>query len=212
MLNCKNFDELEKFLLNNYGIRVSQKFKALHFASVIKGVDGVLKAIDTFPQLLHRITLFDTHYNNAGFMFAAYDGTIFWNLNKFGKIMPMKEKNYNKFVNGKWSHPVNSGFASLGAHEAGHVLCAIDAERRYPNKSVNFTLQVYNNSSVAKDILNDVAKANKAKLYNLQKEMCRYAQTNASECIAECIADYITNGDKAQRLSVMVAEYFKSVG
>ena len=70
-------------------------------------------------------------------------------------------------------------------------------------------MHLWANSSVAQDILDKVAKQNHVNLYNLQKEMCTYARTNASECIAEGICDYIVNGDKAQRLSIMLANYFK---
>ena len=53
------------------------------------------------------------------------------------------------------------------------------------------------------------AKKNDVKIYNLQKKMCSYASENDSECIAECICDFVTNGYKACELSQLVVKFFR---
>lgn len=204
----KNFDELEKYL-KTYGIIITPQVKRLHFESVKKATMGIIDCIETFPQLKGQITKFEEYAQGGQIMASAYAGIIYFNALKFCKLMPTKEKKLNQFINGRWYHPVNTGFAGTGAHECGHILIKDYIQKKYPDKSDDFHFQIWKNSSAAQDILNDVAKINKVKLYNLQKQMCRYAEANASECIAECISDYMTNGNKAQKLSIMVAEYFK---
>lgn len=209
MQEFKNFDELERYLLINYNITMTAKVKQLHFKSVQKTVAGIIDTIDKFPQLMGQIKKLDTWHNNNWIVSCSYDGTVYFSLNRYNKIMPIKTKKLNSCMNGHWYHPINTDFDSLGSHECGHMLIKAYIEKKYPEKSANTQMQIWKNSSVAKDILNDVAKITKVKLYNLQKEMCSYANENASECIAECISDYMTNGNKAQKLSIMVAEYFK---
>jgi hypothetical protein len=210
MIECKNFDELET-LLGEYGVTITARIKRLHFESVKKAAAGIIESIEIFPQLRGQITSFEEYTNGTWILSSGYTGIVYFNANKFCKLMPTREKKLNNYINGRWFHPVNTGFAGTGAHEAGHMLIKDYIRKKYPNKSDDFCFQVWQNSSVANDILNEVAKSNNIKLYNLQKKMCRYAEKNASECIAECISDYVTNKNNACELSRYVAEFFKGV-
>lgn len=207
-MNCKNFDELEK-ALGGYGITMTNKVKQLHFATVYEVVKGITMTIDMFPQLKGYVTKLDVWHNNNWLVSAAYDGIIYFSLNRFNKIMPIKLKKINKCINGRWHHPVNMGFAGLGAHECGHLLVKAWIDKNYPDRLKNFKQQVWNNSSAAKSILSKIEKDNKVKIYNLKKQMCSYANINDSECIAECICDFVTNGYKACELSQLVVKFFR---
>lgn len=208
MQECKNFDELETEL-SAYGISMTNRVKQLHFATVKEVIGGVTMTIDMFPQLKGYITKFDVWHNNNWLVSAAYDGVIYFSLNRFNKIMPIKLKKINKCMNGKWHHPVNMGFAGLGAHECGHMLIKAYINKRYPDKSEDFRELIWRNSNASKDILKEIAKKNNVKIYNLQKKMCSYANTNDSECIAECICDFMTNGYRAAELSQLVVKFFR---
>ena len=208
MLKAKNFDELEK-ALSGYGITMTNKVKQLHFSSVSKAVGGVAAVIDMFPCLKGQIRKIDTWHNNNWLISTSWDGTVYFNYNRYNKIMPIKEKKLNECINGRWHHPVNMGYDGQGSHEAGHMLIKAYIDKRYADKSENYRYQIWNNSSVAKDILITVCKQNNASLYNLKKKMCRYAETNESECIAECICDFFTNGYKACELSQLVVKFFR---
>lgn len=208
MLNCENFKELEN-ALHPYGITITNKVKQLHFKSVFAVINGIVLSIDMFPQLKGHIKKIDTWHNNNWFANATYDGTVYINYNRFNKIKPVKEKKLNSFINGKWYHPANMSFKGLGAHEAGHILVKIYIEKHYSDKTRDYQLHAWANSSAAKYILDTVAKKYDVKLYNLQKQMCRYAQTNASECIAECVCDFVTNGYNACELSQLVVNFFQ---
>ena len=210
MIGCKNFNELEK-ALSVYDIAITARIKRLHFESVKKAASGVIECIEIFPQLRGQITKFDEYALGGQIMSSAYAGIIYFNALKFCRLMPTKEKKLNDCINKRWYHPENTGFAGCGAHEAGHILIKDYIQKKYLNKSDDFCFRVWQNSSAAKDILNEVAKRNNVKLYNLQKKMCRYAETNASECIAECISDYVTNKNNACELSLYVADFFKGV-
>ena len=208
MLKAKNFDELEK-ALSGYGITMTNKVKQLHFGAVSKAVGGIIAVMDMFPQLRGQIRKIDTWHNNNWLMSTSYDGTVYISYNRFNRIFPIKEKQLNSCTNGRWYHPVNMSYDGLGSHETGHMLIKAYIDKRYADKSEDYRYQIWSNSSVAKDILNTICKQNNASLYNLKKKMCRYAETNESECIAECICDFFTNGYKACELSQLVVKFFR---
>lgn len=207
-MNCKNFDELEK-TLSGYGITMTAKIKQLHFATVYEVVKGITMTIDMFPQLKGYVTKLNVWHNNNWLVSAAYDGIIYFSLNRFNNILPIKSKKLNSCINGRWHHPVNMGFAGLGAHECGHMLIKAYINKRYPDKSEDFRELIWRNSKASKDILTEIAKKNNVKIYNLRKKMCSYASENDSECIAEAICDFITNGYKACELSQLVVKFFR---
>lgn len=211
MRECKNFAELEK-VLGDYGITITNKVKQLHFGAVSKAIGGVIAVMDTFPQLMGQIRKIDTWHNSNWFLSTSWDGTVYFSYNRYNKIMPIKEKQLNKCMNGRWNHPVNMGYDGQGAHEAGHMLIKVYIDKHYADKSENFRHQIWKNSSVAKDILNAICKQNNVSLYNLQKKVCVYACENPSECIAECICDFITNGYRAAELSQLVVKFFREDG
>lgn len=210
MKNCSNFKELEACLVSNYNITMTSKVKQLHFGAVSKAISGITDVIDMFPQLRGQITKTDTWHNNNWLVSVGFDGTVYFSQNRFNRIMPIKIKKLNSCTNGKWYHPVNTDFASLGAHEAGHMLIKLDMHRRYPDKNKSQQYNLWAGSTVANEIMRDIYKDynGRKSLLKLKKEVCEYALENNSECIAECISDYITNGNKAAELSKMVWQYF----
>lgn len=208
MLSAKNFDELETEL-RAYGIAMTNRVKQLHFATVKEVIGGVTMTIDMFPQLKGYITKFDVWHNNNWFVSAAYDGIVYFSLNRFNKISPVKIKKINQCINGRWHHPANMGFAGLGAHECGHMLIKAWIDKNYPDRLKNFKHQMWVNSGAAREILCKIEKDNNVKLHNLKKQMCRYADTNASECIAEAVCDFITNGYRAAELSQLIIKFFR---
>lgn len=210
MDKCNDFKQLEEYLNKNYGITMTYKVKQLHFKSVKNTINGIAYVIDQMPKLKGYITELDTWHNHNWNVSASFDGTVYFSMSKFNRIMPVKVKKLNRQINGKWDHPVNTDFASLGAHEAGHILVKLDVLRRYPDKNKSQQYNLWAGSTVANEIIKNIYKDynGRKSLLKLKKEVCEYALENNSECIAECISDYITNGSKAAELSQMVWQYF----
>ena len=211
MRECKNFAELEQ-VLSDYGITMAPKVKQLHFGATYKAVSGIITAVDMFPQLRGYVRRIDVWHNNNWLMSTSYNGTVYLSYNRFNRIFPIKEKQLNSCTNGRWYHPVNMSYDGLGNHEAGHLLVKAYIDKHYPSKSDDFKSHLWSNSGAAKDILNTIAKQNNVKLYNLQKKVCVYACENPSECIAECICDFMTNGYEAAELSQLVVKFFREDG
>lgn len=91
MLKAKNFSELETEL-KPYGITLTNKVKQLHFGAVNKTISGIIAVMDMFPCLQGQIRKIDTWHNNNWPVSASWDGTVYFNYNRYNKIMPIKEK------------------------------------------------------------------------------------------------------------------------
>lgn len=194
----KDFNTLSKYFKKRYNIDIDKSVQALDFESVKEGLTGVEKVINEFPQAQDSIFRIST--DKHGVMSATYDGIINFN--------PIYYKEREKAVYASRStgfHPKGNDVVSTGSHEMGHIL-----EKAIIDKSGGgaFGKIAWADCTYAKAILKDAQKSAKKtaagkgkRNAELVSEISGYAKTNASECLAEAVADYILNGDNAAVLS-----------
>ena len=194
----KDFNTLSKYFKKRYNIDIDKSVQALDFESVKEGLTGVEKVINEFPQAQDSIFRIST--DKHGVMSATYDGIINFN--------PIYYKEREKAVYASRStgfHPKGNNVVSTGSHEMGHIL-----EKAIIDKSGGgaFGKIAWADCTYAKAILKDAQKSAKKtaagkgkRNAELVSEISGYAKTNASECLAEAVADYILNGDNAAVLS-----------
>lgn len=201
----KNHDDLEK-ALSIKKIAVDKSVKALDFESVKEGMQGIEKVLQEFPQaqsMLHKIST-----KKSGIMCAEFKGTINFNPTIF-----------DTRSNALKAHPATplyikgNGIIASGAHETGHIL-----EAALINKDANIAFKglAWTDCTKAKEVVSEACKAakktaeGKGKLNAaLKGEISGYARTDASECMAEAVSDYVVNGSDSAVLSKEIWKILK---
>lgn len=141
----------------------------------------------------------DTIEDNA-IMSTSYDGMIGFSPKFFGdNVLALLREIYAP------GHVKNLTVKGIGIHEASHLLvkCLINyndfsPELRKMLLKSNWDFNIETNRLIYK--AKNRLKTNKS-LKELKQEVSYYATKNNSECFAECISDYLTNGKKASDLS-----------
>lgn len=214
--DCKTFDELADYLTKIYGLTFDDSVKALDFTAVQQSIVGIEKVIDEFPKA--KATLQAIGTNKSGVMCASFNGTINFNPAYYAKGHPsvatsMVQGNATGF------HPKNTGVLETGSHEMGHLLEKTLIEMKNPGTDAMtrlFKAESWSKCTEAKAVISDACKAAKKTaegkgLLNgrLKSQVSGYATKNDSECLAECVADYIANGENASILSKEVWKILK---
>lgn len=202
-----------------YKIRVNtDSLKECDLETVKKACEGVEKIVSEFPHAqdyFHEIT----GENNMGnaYASASYYGIIKLNSKKYGSD-PDLEASYERDVKANF-HPVGTTAKHITSHEAGHIL-----ERALIDKFENgegvigerSKIQAWNRHTYSGGVISEATKnakktaGGKGKRKNqLIAEVSGYANKNRAETLAECVADYAANGDKAKPLSIEVHKILK---
>lgn len=179
------------------GYTMSDAIEKLDFACVRSSAYGVEIVIDEFPQAKGVFAGFDI--KNSGVMCATFSGKINYNPKYYSKA-----ENLKSMIMGDKTgfHPKNTGILETGSHEMGHIL-----ELALINKN-NGGVFAWSECTEAKRVVSEACKLakkhpdGKGKLNNqLKSEISGYAMKDASECMAEAVADYVANKDNASVLS-----------
>ncbi|RGM21693.1 hypothetical protein DXC23_01080 [Eubacterium sp. OM08-24] len=211
--DCKDFDSLSAYVQKIYEFDIDDSVKILDYATVQQSMIGIEKVINEFPQAKQTLTGIGTSKN--GVMCAGYNGKINFNPAYYADGKPsvaacMVQGDTTGF------HPKNTGVLETGSHEMGHLL-----ERTLIEKSVNdgkypFGAFAWNDSTESKAIISQACKTVKKtpegkgfRNAQLKSQVSGYATKNDSECLAECVADYVANGDGASILSKEVWKMLK---
>lgn len=211
--DCKNFDSLSAYVQKVYGFDIDDSVKILDYTTVQQSMTGIEKVINEFPQAKQTLTGIGTSKN--GVMCAGYNGKINFNPAYYADGKPsvatcMIQGNTTGF------HPKNTGVLETGSHEMGHLL-----ERTLIEQSVNdgkypFGAFAWNDCTESKAIISQACKTVKKtpegkglRNAQLKSQVSGYATKNDSECLAECVADYVANGDGASILSKEVWKMLK---
>lgn len=211
--DCKDFDSLSAYVQKIYGFDIDDSVKILDYATVQQSMTGIEKVINEFPQAKQTLTGIGTSKN--GVMCAGYNGKINFNPAYYADGKPSVA---TCMVQGDTTgfHPKNTGVLETGSHEMGHLL-----ERTLIEKSVNdgkypFGAFAWNDSTESKAIISQACKTVKKtpegkgfRNAQLKSQVSGYATKNDSECLAECVADYVANGDDASILSKEVWKMLK---
>lgn len=207
---------------------ISTSFERKHHVSVdfslkdadIKAVEPALKAIDSvlteFPKvqemrIVKRIA--GEELNENIFAQASFDGviTVNTNSNRYGNA-GILEKEYQKSVE-KGFHPQGTTAKDIAAHETGHLLEKALIEKNVSGFNQLDTLlnraNAWRKSSESRRVIKEATKACKGRISTRVSEVSKYAESNRSEALAECVADYQANGENAKPLSKEVWKILK---
>lgn len=211
--DCKDFDSLSAYVQKIYGFDIDDSVKALDYTTVQQSMTGIEKVINEFPQAKQTLAGIGTSEN--GVMCAGYNGKINFNPAYYTDGKPSVA---TCMIQGDTTgfHPKNTGVLETGSHEMGHLL-----ERTLIEQSVNdgkypFGAFAWNNCTESKEIISQACKTVKKtpegkglRNAQLKSQVSGYATKNDSECLAECVADYVANGDSASILSKEVWKMLK---
>lgn len=200
-----DFDTLGAHIKNKYKIDMDASVKSLDFESIKEGMQGIELVMDEFPQAQKSLVKIST--DKSGVMCASYNGTINFN--------PSYYTDRTKAVNASQStggfHPKGSNVVSTGSHEMGHIL-----EKALIDKDTGGGItgrRAWGDCTYAKAVVSEACKTAKKmtgkKYGELKGDISGYAKQDASECLAEAVADYITNGENASLLSKEIWKILK---
>ena len=197
---AESIDQLKSFMTRNYGIEMSPDFDRYDVDAAKAYVQEVSDMMDEFPALKGTITRFGDSVRGKEMGSADLFGHLALNTKNMQSLDAANAK-YGKDVK-SGLHPEGTNAVNAVSHELGHMLelAVINRTQGEFMKAVAWT-----SHSVGKDI---VASAMSRLPSSSGKEsgkpisdISRYATHDASETVAEAVADYRANGDMAKPLS-----------
>lgn len=202
--DASNFKDLQSYFKKK-GYKMNDAIAKLDFNSVKDTTKGVDIVLNEFPQAKKVFAGFDI--GKSGVACASFTGKI-----SFNPAYYTDAKNLQCMIMGNTTgfHPKNTGIVEIGSHEMGHIL-----ELALINKN-NGGVLAWSECTEAKKIVSEACKLakklpeGKGKVNaTLKREISGYAMQNASECMAEGVADYIANKNNASVLSRMIWNLLK---
>ena len=202
--DASNFKDLQSYFKKK-GYKMNDAIEKLDFNSVKDTTNGVDIVLNEFPQAKKVFAGFDI--GKSGVACASFTGKI-----SFNPAYYTDSKNLQCMIMGNTTgfHPKNTGIVEIGSHEMGHIL-----ELALINKH-NGGVLAWSECTEAKKIVSEACKLakklpeGKGKVNaTLKREISGYAMQNASECMAEGVADYIANKNNASVLSRMIWNLLK---
>ena len=202
--DASNFKDLQSYFKKK-GYKMNDAIAKLDFNSIKDTTNGVDIVLNEFPQAKKVFAGFDI--GKSGVACASFTGKI-----SFNPAYYTDAKNLQSMIMGNTTgfHPKNTGIVEIGSHEMGHIL-----ELALINNH-NGGVFAWSECTEAKKIVSEACKLakklpeGKGKVNaTLKSEISGYAMQNASECMAEGVADYIANKNNASVLSRMIWNLLK---
>ena len=202
VLKCRNFEELKTYWSDNYNVKIGDELSKLHFETVRQAMGGIEAVIKEFePAVAH---LKEMRLLEVGLMSTVRGkGVINFNPEYFSDMNRLLDE-LNAGAKVGYYHK-NMSVLSVGAHEAGHILEDWLIAKSGDAKDVSLRI-------VPRKIVREAYKhaiqtvAGKGKtIGELKNQICTHAlKENNSECLADAISDYITNGSNAALISIEI--------
>ena len=220
--DAKDMNDLRAYL-NGRNISMSNDLDDLKFGEVRDAMAGALYVMDEFGIQGY---LQEFCVGKAGVMSASHNGRISFNKKYFKDGTDDLSVVMNK--PGSSFHPKNQNAFTTASHEAGHILESYIIKKELgilnnPSPDIYSQIESSNAWSKSKYTKQIISKAsasakkeykkqqgNTPTIENMIADVSGYATKNRSECFAECIADYVANGDNASILSKEVWKYTKN--
>jgi SPP1 gp7 family putative phage head morphogenesis protein len=200
------FESFAKHVKDTYGLDVPDEFRKLDINAIQTSFSGLEKLMAEFPAtngMLSGIEPLD-----IGIMGYDYDGTLYFNA-KYYQTMKTVEDAIS------YGHHKGIRVESLGMHEGGHML-ELELIRRQAQGGGYLARFMWEKNVVSTRIINEAylaAVKTQAGIGQTMSEMIHgvseYAAQDMSECMAECVSDYMTNGQNASPLSLSVWDILK---
>lgn len=200
--SADDFNKLSDYVNKKYGFTLDDKIKELNFQNVKDVLSGVEEVIRDFPDIeINKIEISKRGVANFS------NNTLRLNPDYFKKTEEeIKEICNTQSKAGFWVS--NSNVKSIGAHETGHSVEEMLINLNQIYKTEDERTIAWNECSEAKKIVSEAVKNIKKTEYGKGKlkaglinSISRYANTNASETMAEAFADITANGNDANDLS-----------
>lgn len=197
-----------------YEIRVNtDSLKECDLETVKKACEGVEKIVSEFPyaqDYFHEIK--GENVESNAYAYAEFYGIITLNSKKYGSD-PDLESSYERDVKANF-HPAGTTAKHITSHEAGHILERALIDKYVENERLK--VKAWNSHTYSGKVISEATKnakktaGGKGKRKNkLIAEVSGYANKNRAETLAECVADYAANGDRAKPLSIEVHKILK---
>lgn len=210
--SAKSHDEVRQYMASKYGVTVGSSLDKLPLDSVKLAVSGVEDVVKEFPAIGPDITIRYVPLGSNTYAQATLSGEV----RVGGRFVDVSslESTYANDLRSRF-HPDGSTARNITSHEVGHIIEAhlVNAE----NSTFYAQVDHWNKHKHATDIVGRAARQVKKtpagkgrKIADLVADVSRYATTNRSEALAECIADYTANGSRAKPLSQAVWGILKS--
>lgn len=204
-ISAKDWDSLIAVADAN-GIPLHESLKTIPLETAKTALAGVIDVAEAFPQVNRDLLTLHAEYRNSNAMaWASLDNGITVNSKYFASADTI-ESAYARGVSSGF-HP-NGQARAITSHEAGHIIEAHLVNQRYKDGLTYSAIADWNKSRIASGIINQASKNVKKtsegkgmKIADQIKQVSGYATKNRSEALAECVADYISNGSSAKPLS-----------
>lgn len=211
---AQDFDALSDYMQSTHGIVLGQSMKNLEYKTVQHVATVVDQLAKDFPQavdVIRKLQAYGT--KGSSYACASYGGTIM--LGDWFKDYQKLKRHY-AYDQKVGFHPSGNynPVEGIVAHETGHLL-----ERaliKKAGKDGYWGIMAWNGSEESGRIIKQACKDAKKmsdgkgkKNQDLKSEVSRYGLKNYSECLAECVSDYYSNGSKAKPLSRAVWNLLK---
>lgn len=228
VMRTQSAAELEKYMGDKYGIKLDIKRRGLkgdkNFSELRDQVAAVEDIMSEFPKAAPFFKAIDSNEKrrsaaaSAGLSGEIHLGTAYTDTEL------LKNSYYGSAESG--FHPAGTTYKDILAHESGHVLEAALLHKKYglmPGSRPTTTADLatwrnvvrdWNKGAVAKDICttayNNISESKRAANITLaRKGISRYATETYSETIAEAVADYRANKNKANPFSIEIWKELK---
>lgn len=201
---CKDFDELADYLGSIYGITMDDSVKTLDYGSVQSAFVGVESMLTEVPDL--QLLIDSVKTTNKGFMSCGYGGGISFNVKDFANAEALEAIFKRNIASGYWIK--GSSPASVGAHEASHLIERLLIEKSGKYATHSARVEAWNKCTEAKAVVSQACKNIKKTLFGEGKKNAEllatisgYAGDNASEALADSFESIYIHGEKASPLA-----------
>ena len=220
-VDARDLSELAQYMKDTHGIRVDPAtFTNQDFENVKQAAGAVEAIVREFPQAAANFhELRGEDLKNGVMASASFRGVIRLADYYFKSRNFLMSRYANTEAQG--FHPAGSNGDHVATHEAGHLLerALIDKYVLSQGNDIYTRLQAsdaWNKGTYAGKVVSEACRMAKKtpagkglKNDALIRGVSGYAARNKSETLAECVADYVSNGQNAKPLSVAVWNVLK---
>ena len=219
--DTRDLAELSQYMKSTHGVHVDPAtFKNQDFENVKQAASAVETIIREFPQAaanFHEIRGEDL--KNGVMANASFRGVIRLADYYF------KSRNFlmSRYANSEAQgfHPAGSNGDHVATHEAGHVLERALIDKYVLSQGNGYLVRLqasddWRKCTYAGKVVSEACRMAKKtpegkgkKNADLISGVSGYATRNKSETMAECVADYVANGQRAKPLSIAVWNVLK---
>lgn len=203
-------DDTERFaILNNkiykeYGVELSDDVMLLDYENVEKSLSGVVEVLDKIPEMKKVFKGFIATDRNS-LMSTFNNGTIGFSRKFFSPDTKSALSAEIERVITEGLGIKNFSAKSIGYHEAGHLIELLLCHKQAGNEDEAIAL--YNSQAISENFVKSAIESlgfeyNKNTFIELSGQISTRALVDTGELFAECVADYMTNKELANDLSI----------